>query len=120
MSGARVGKVGDIPDGEVRVVTCAGRSLAVSNIDGELHAIDNVCTHDAGPLGEGRLVRGRVVCPRHGAAFDPRTGRALTLPAVGSVETYAVTIDGEDVYIECGDDGELPGTPRVPEGTASD
>ena len=98
----RVASVADIPEGEVRVVMCAtGRSLAVSNIEGDLFAIDNVCTHDDGPLGEGRLLRGRVICPRHGAAFDARTGRALTLPAVRGVSAYAVTVDGDDVLVDC-------------------
>ena len=98
----RVASVTDIPEGEVRVVMCAtGRSLAVSNIEGDLFAIDNVCTHDDGPLGEGRLLRGRVICPRHGAAFDARTGRALTLPAVRGVSAYDVTVDGDDVLVDC-------------------
>ena len=98
----RVASVSDIPEGEIRVVMCAeGRSLAVSNIEGDLYAIDNVCTHDDGPLGEGRLLRGRIICPRHGAAFDARTGRALTLPAVRGVGAYAVTVDGDDVYVDC-------------------
>ena len=98
----RVASVTDIPEGEVRVVMCAtGRSLAMSNVGGELFAIDNVCTHDDGPLGEGRLLRDRVICPRHGAAFDARTGRALTLPAVRGVSAYDVTVDGDDVYVDC-------------------
>ena len=98
--------VSDVPAGDVRVVQCGERSLAVSNIDGELFAIDNVCTHDGGPLGEGRLQRGRIVCPRHGAAFDARTGRVLTLPAVKSVRAYPVRIEGERVYIDCADAAE--------------
>jgi len=98
----RVAAVADIPEGEVRVVLCAdGRSLAVSNIEGDLFAIDNVCTHDDGPLGEGKLRGNRVICPRHGAAFDARTGRALTLPAVRGVSAYDVTVDGEDVLVDC-------------------
>lgn len=102
MTAERVCSVSEIPEGEVRVVACAGgRSLALSNVDGELHAIDNVCTHDGGPLGEGRLQRGRILCPRHGAAFDAKTGAALTLPAVKGVESYAVSIEGDDVLIEC-------------------
>lgn len=83
------------------MVACGGRSLALSNVDGELHAIDNLCTHDNGPLGEGRLQRGRILCPRHGAAFDATTGAALTLPAVKGVESYQVSVEGDDVFIEC-------------------
>lgn len=101
MTAERVGSVGDVPEGEVRVIECGGRSLAVSNVDGELYAIDNVCTHDDGPLGEGRLQRGRVICPRHGAAFDAKTGKVLSLPAVRDVDAYAVTVEGDDVFVEC-------------------
>jgi 3-phenylpropionate/trans-cinnamate dioxygenase ferredoxin subunit len=98
----RSGAASEIPQGEVRVLTCGdGREVAVSNIDGEYFAIDNVCTHDGGPLGEGRLQRGRVICPRHGAAFDARTGKVLTLPAVRSVNAYSVTVEGDDLYIDC-------------------
>ncbi len=106
MASVRACSTSDVPEGEVRVVQCGGRSLAVSNIDGEFHAIDNVCTHDDGPLGEGGLKNGRVICPRHGAAFDAKTGKVLTLPAVHDVSSYAVTIDGDGVFIDCGDDGE--------------
>jgi 3-phenylpropionate/trans-cinnamate dioxygenase ferredoxin subunit len=73
----------------------------VSNVDGELYAIDNRCTHDDGPLGEGKLRNGRVICPRHGAAFDAKTGRVLSLPAVRNVQAFRVTVDGGDVFIDC-------------------
>ncbi|MPZ98148.1 MAG: Rieske 2Fe-2S domain-containing protein [Dehalococcoidia bacterium] len=91
----------DIEPGQIRVFDCAGRSLAVSNIDGELYAIDNLCTHDGGPLGEGQLRRGRVVCPRHGATFDAKTGKVLALPAVRDVAAYAVAVEGDGFYIDC-------------------
>ncbi|MGE3960282.1 MAG: Rieske (2Fe-2S) protein [Dehalococcoidia bacterium] len=97
----RVAATSDVPEGQVRVVQCGERSLALSNIDGELYAIDNICTHDGGPLGEGALRRGRVICPRHGAAFDAKTGKVLTLPAVKSVNAYRVIVDGDDVLVEC-------------------
>ena len=97
----RVAATSDVPVGEVRVVQCGTRSLALCNVEGTLSAIDNLCTHDGGPLGEGRLRNGRVLCPRHGAAFDARTGKVLTLPAVKSVHSYPVTIDGDEVLIDC-------------------
>jgi len=102
MSDERVAAASDVPLNEVRVVACAGgRSLALSNIDGEYYAIDNVCTHDGGPLGEGRVRNGRVICPRHGAAFDAKTGRVMSLPAVKSVRAYPVTREGDDLLIDC-------------------
>ena len=75
--------------------------LALANVEGELYAIDNVCTHDAGPLGEGELFQGHVICPRHGAAFDPKTGKVLTLPAVHDVASFEVTVERDEVYIDC-------------------
>lgn len=101
VSKERVAGAADVPAGEVRVVQCGEKSLALSNVDGELYAIDNLCTHDNGPLGEGKLRRGRVICPRHGAAFDAKTGKVLSLPAVRSVSAYRVVVDGEDVFIDC-------------------
>ena len=103
MTKERVAAASGIPAGGVRTVQCGARSLALSNVDGTLYAIDNRCTHDDGPLGEGRLRNGRVICPRHGAAFDAKTGRVLSLPAVRSVAAYEVTVDGDDVYIDCPD-----------------
>ena len=85
-------------------MNCGGRGLAVSNVGGELYAIDDICTHDGGPLGEGTLRGDRLICPRHGAAFDPRTGKVLTLPAVRDVNAYRVTVDGDDVYVDCAGD----------------
>ena len=101
MSRERVGSASDVPAGEVRVVDCRGRSLALSNVDGAYYAIDNRCTHDNGPLGEGTLRNGRILCPRHGAAFDAKTGRVLSLPAVRSVGAYEVTVEGDDLYVDC-------------------
>jgi 3-phenylpropionate/trans-cinnamate dioxygenase ferredoxin subunit len=89
----------DIPEGEVVILYYDDKSLAVSKIDGEITAIDNICSHDNGPLGEGKIVRGNIICPRHGAAFDPKTGRALTLPAVKSVCSYKLYVDDGDVYL---------------------
>ena len=101
MSDERVAAASDVPLNEVRVVECAGRSLALSNVHGEYYAIDNVCTHDGGPLGEGRIRNGRILCPRHGAAFDAKTGRVISLPAVKSVQAYPVTREGDDLFIDC-------------------
>lgn len=109
MSQRRVCAAAEIPEGEVRVVQCGDRSLAVSHLDGAYYAIDNVCTHDNGPLGEGRLQRGRVICPRHGAAFDAKTGRVLSLPAVRDVQAFAVHVEGDDLVVDCVDDATAAG-----------
>jgi 3-phenylpropionate/trans-cinnamate dioxygenase ferredoxin subunit len=99
----RVGIVSDFPAGEVRVIETKALRLAVANASGNLYAFDDLCTHDGGPLGEGELDGSAVVCPRHGAKFDVRTGRALTLPAVKPVRTYPVIVEGDEVFIEVGE-----------------
>ena len=78
-----VARAGDVEPGTVRVVEVDGRSLCLGQTeDGEWGAIDNVCTHDGGTLGEGELDDSGVECPRHGGRFDLFSGRVLALPPV--------------------------------------
>jgi 3-phenylpropionate/trans-cinnamate dioxygenase ferredoxin subunit len=103
MAKERVGSKSDIPAGTVQVFAVGGRSVCVANLDGEnFYAIDNLCTHDNGPLGEGKLADGTVECPRHGARFDVKTGAVKALPAVRPVKTYAVEVNGDDITVEVG------------------
>jgi 3-phenylpropionate/trans-cinnamate dioxygenase ferredoxin subunit len=95
-----VAKKDDIPTGEVRVLSVDGKELAVANVDGEFYAIDDVCTHDGGPLGEGYVEDHQIECPRHGARFDLKTGKAVTLPAVMPVNAYPVRVQGDEVQVE--------------------
>ena len=90
----------DIPDGVVKVVEAGDRNLALANAGGEFYAIDDVCTHDGGPLGEGMLVDHQVECPRHGARFDLKTGRPVSFPAVIPVGTYPTRVDGDTVVVD--------------------
>ncbi len=82
-----VAKASDVPPGEARVFEVEGLSLALCHVDGKIHAIDNICTHDDGPLGSGALEGNAIECPRHGARFDVRTGAVLGMPAVGPVKS---------------------------------
>ena len=89
--------VEELPPGTMKLVHAGSLILGVYNLDGELYAIEDRCSHDDGPLCEGDfdVDTGEVVCPRHGATFDVRTGRALTLPATEPVATYPVrVVDG--------------------------
>jgi 3-phenylpropionate/trans-cinnamate dioxygenase ferredoxin subunit len=96
----RVGTVAEFPEGEVRVVFAGSHRIAVGNVDGDLYAFDDVCTHDEGPLGDGELYEHQVECPRHGARFDIRSGRAVRLPAVRGLATYTVSVADGEVYVE--------------------
>lgn len=90
-----------IEPGSVRVVEVDGRSLCIGlTEDGEWGAIDNVCTHDGGVLGEGELDDNAVECPRHGGRFDLFTGRVLALPPVRPVSSYPVRVDDGAVVVE--------------------
>lgn len=95
----KVAKVEEIPAGTVKVVLAGDHRIAVCNLEGTLYAIDDVCTHDGGPLGQGELIDGEIECPRHGAHFDVRTGRALSLPAVFPVDTYDVRVRDGNVEV---------------------
>src|SRR5205814_10022856 len=88
-----VARASAIEPGTVHVVEIDGRSLCVGlTEDGEWGAIDNVCTHDGGVLGEGELEDCLVECPRHGARFDLLTGEVRALPAVFPVNAYPVRV----------------------------
>ena len=93
-------ETGDVPEGQVRVFEAGGRSIALCNVGGTFYAVDNLCTHDNGPLGEGRLSGDLVECPRHGAKFDVKTGAVRAFPAVRPIKTYPVQIQGEEVLID--------------------
>jgi 3-phenylpropionate/trans-cinnamate dioxygenase ferredoxin subunit len=93
----------ELPPGSKKLVDLDGRAIAVFNIDGEYFAIDDVCTHDGGPLAEGELEGSEIRCPRHGARFDVRSGRALCLPAVEPVATHSVEIRGEGIFVSIDD-----------------
>ncbi len=101
MTTESVGNVEAIEPGTARVVEVAGQSIALCRLEGgDFYAIENRCTHDDGPLGEGELEDDRIECPRHGALFDVTTGRAVTLPAIGKVRCFAVSVADGQVRIE--------------------
>ncbi len=86
----------DLPNGERLFVEIEGIPIVIFNIAGQLFAIGDVCSHDNGPLGDGMLDGHQVVCPRHGAEFDIRSGKAVTLPAVVDIPAYPVrVVDGK-------------------------
>ncbi|MBI3974729.1 MAG: non-heme iron oxygenase ferredoxin subunit [Chloroflexi bacterium] len=95
----KAGHVEDIPAGRVKLVESGDLRIAVCNVDGQFYAIEDVCTHDGGPLDQGQLEGDEIECPRHGARFDVRTGEATLMPAVMPVATYSVKIEGDEVYV---------------------
>lgn len=95
-----VGRTAETPPGTISVHEVNGVRIALCNVNGRFYAIDDVCTHDGGPLDQGELEGNLVECPRHGARFDVTDGRAVTLPAVRPVKTYKVRVEGDDVLVD--------------------
>lgn len=95
-----VANVSDLPPGGTYRVTVGGIDVLLCNVDGTIFAVRDVCTHDGGALDQGELEGCRIMCPRHGAYFDVRTGAALTLPAIIPLPTYAVRVEGENIFLD--------------------
>ena len=95
----RVATVGDLPDPGATVVEVDGDLIALFHVEGAYHALDDVCTHDGGPLASGELTGHKVVCPRHGAKFDIRTGAALSMPAVRATRAHDVKVEDGGVWV---------------------
>lgn len=99
MSTLRLCAASELPvDGEAKELTLGERTICVANVDGHYAAMDNVCAHRGGPLGQGVVLDGKVVCPWHGWMYDPKTG----IPDVDSslrVAVYDISISGDDVMI---------------------
>ena len=96
----RVCKTSDVPDPGKAVFEVDERFIVLIHLEGEFYALDDACTHDGGPLGEGNLEGYQIICPRHGARFDVRTGQALTMPAVHATVVHEVMVKGNDVFVK--------------------
>jgi 3-phenylpropionate/trans-cinnamate dioxygenase ferredoxin component len=94
-----VGRVDDVPEGEIRSYQVGGDDVAVANVGGALHAFSDICTHMQCLLSEGDLDGTTVTCACHGSEFDVTTGDVLGGPAVEPVETYDVETDGGELKI---------------------
>lgn len=95
----RIASIEEIPPGEGRELTADGRLIALYNVEGTFHALDGVCPHAGGPLGEGRLSGPIVTCPWHGWQFDVTTGRHC-LNANLEHQTFAVRVENGAVFVE--------------------
>jgi 3-phenylpropionate/trans-cinnamate dioxygenase ferredoxin subunit len=91
--------VNDLPPGERLFVEIDQKMIVVFNIAGQYYAIDDVCSHDGGPVGDGELDGMEIICPRHGARFDIRTGRVLSLPAVEDISAYPVRVVQDEIQL---------------------
>jgi nitrite reductase/ring-hydroxylating ferredoxin subunit len=96
----KAARTDEIPPGQCKLAIVQGKEIVLFNIDGEIFALDNLCTHEEGPLCEGEVEGYEVTCPWHGAKFDIRTGEVLQDPAYDAVARYNVRVTGEDIEVE--------------------
>ncbi len=92
-------KTSELPEAGKTVVEVGDRVVALFHVSGTFWALDDLCTHDGGPLAEGQLDGHTIACPRHGAKFDIRDGRALTMPATQPTVAHEVKVEGDQVLI---------------------
>ena len=94
-----VATVDEIPESGKLLVECEERLVVVFHVDGQYYCLDDICTHDGGPLGEGELVGCEIACPRHGAKFDIRNGKAITMPATQDTHSHEVKVEGDQIFV---------------------
>ena len=106
MEFVRIASITDIPAGKMMKVNAEGKDILIVNLNGVVYALDNRCPHMGGSLDNGTLEGNTVVCPRHGAQFDVKTGVAMGKAKIGplkflttNVKSYEVRIDGSDVMV---------------------
>lgn len=96
----KVAELSALPPGKSLCVQAGGKAIALFNLGGKLHAVDDACTHAGGNLSEGEVEGTVVTCPWHGATFDLETGAALSPPARGNVKCHPVHVQGADILVE--------------------
>ena len=109
----RVLDEGELADPGKALVEIEGEMIALFHVGGVYYALDDVCTHDGGPLADGELVDYAIACPRHGAQFDIRSGEALTMPAVRATKAHRVKVEDGGVWVAVGEQRLSPSTGPV-------
>ena len=94
----KVAAIADLAPGKVKQITVGDKMIALCNVDGTFYALDNVCIHRGGPLGEGYLEGEKLECPWHAWQFNVKTG-CLVFNSRERVATYEVKIEGSDVLV---------------------
>ena len=94
-----VASVDEVQDGSTRLVEVDDRLVILSRIGDEYYCIDDICTHDGGTLSDGPHEGCEIACPRYGARFDLRTGKALSMPATQDTASHQVKVENGSIMI---------------------
>lgn len=95
----KVATTAEVPFNTMKPFKLRHQEILVCNVGGSYYAIANECTHDGAPISTGRLFQEQVVCPRHGARFNVKTGAVEAPPALVPVETYEVKIEDDEIHV---------------------
>jgi nitrite reductase/ring-hydroxylating ferredoxin subunit len=95
----RLASVSEVRDGEGFPADLDGIPIALYRIEGRVHAVDDVCTHEFAVLSQGFVESGTIECPLHAAQFEIASGKCLSGPAMTDLRTYAVRVEGDDIYV---------------------
>jgi naphthalene 1,2-dioxygenase ferredoxin component len=87
-------------DGEVIGVIVEGREIALYEMDGEVYATDDICTHAYAKLSDGWMEKGEIECPLHAGRFDIKTGKATAPPCIDDVKTHPVRVEGNEIQVK--------------------
>lgn len=98
----RVASVSDIPEGKLKAYEIEHVNLVIAHSPEGIYALANECTHDSEPMANGRIRGGDIMCIRHGARFDLRTGAVTAPPAIVPLDTYEVKVEGDDIFVYLG------------------
>jgi 3-phenylpropionate/trans-cinnamate dioxygenase ferredoxin subunit len=96
----RVASLADVPVGSLKGVMVGMEPVVLANVDGDVYALEDQCSHQALPISDGELDGGDVVCTYHGARFDACTGRNKGLPAIRPVKSFPVDVRDDGIYLE--------------------
>jgi 3-phenylpropionate/trans-cinnamate dioxygenase ferredoxin subunit len=94
-----VGSLLEFEEGRLRRFIIDGRDIILVKHNGQIFALDDLCTHDGGNLSDGSIKDSDLVCPRHGARFDIKTGAPTGMPAVAGISTYEIKIENDQIYL---------------------
>lgn len=100
----KVARVDEIPDPGKLMLELDDRLVVLIRVADTFYCVDDVCTHDGGPLGEGLLEEETIACPRHGAKFCIKTGEAITMPATEATIIHEVKAEDGEVFVRLSDD----------------
>src|SRR4029078_1617844 len=108
MAWAKAASLSEVPEGQSLGVKVGGTPIALYNLRGEIFATHGICTHALALLSEGWVEDGKIECPLHQCQFNIRTGKALCAPLTEDLRTYAVKLEGDNIFVDRDRHGEHP------------